>query len=662
MKKILTIMFFIFALIESSNIYSHAAGPLVVKGSMAISYGTRPLLYRYDKGTLGMFSNSEAISIFESVFKDWENIKSAQAKFKQDSPGSLDSDITAKNYKSLLETDSFLGYTPVVFDTDGSLLNALIGDGANSQVLGFAGPITANSGPFVNEIAESQAVFNGRFVNGIDTPSDPETSLESFQGTIKHEFGHGIGLDHSQINVEAIRPGATQEIRDAVPLEFPVAVNDLSIIRQDDISSVSLLYPNESELTKFGKIEGKVFRKDGSTPVRGANVIARNIENPTLLATSCVSDYLNDGAGLYTLFALPPGKYRIEVEPIDISFNDKSGIGPHTQTTTDLSFQNPVPKGFYAGPDLPITADSDQALVVDVQAGQFIMDANIIASTTFSPSSSSSSGGSSGGSSGSITSNEKEPNNSVSTAQVITPPVTISGNASSSDPGDIDLTSDSGSMVTISDLYKFTISSASSINALLTNQSENTNDDLDLVLFDESASGIIDTSSQTGNTDELISTSIPAGTYILGVGAFSGSANYSLAVTTSSDSGGPPALTLSGKDTLVLRPGGKNQVAITANGFNFTSSSKCEVLPSNGTLVKVKPRKFSLNSVSNKKKFTVRVPKSQALTFIMNNNSEIVTLNVTCDNGANDQFDLNITPNSDQATSNKVNWRITRRK
>src|SRR3989338_7537590 len=212
MKKTLTIFFTILAFIATSQCISYAGGPLVVKGGMAITYGTRPLLYRYDKGTLGMFSNSEAVALIEDLFNDWEAVTTSDVNFKQDSPGFLDVDVTASNFDSIINAPDLLGYTPVIFDNDGSVLDAFLGSGAGSSVLGLAGPITVSAGPLVNQIAESQAVFNGRFINGVS--GDGESSENSFKGTIIHEFGHGQGLDHSQINLEAIRPGATQEIRE----------------------------------------------------------------------------------------------------------------------------------------------------------------------------------------------------------------------------------------------------------------------------------------------------------------------------------------------------------------------------------------------------------------------------------------------------------------
>ncbi|MBI2995610.1 MAG: hypothetical protein HYY52_02750 [Candidatus Melainabacteria bacterium] len=651
MKKIFILIVLCFAV--SSFLRVHAGGPLVVKSNMAVTYGNRPLLYRYDKGSLGRLSNSEAISIIEPLYGEWQAIKTSEMRFQRDNPGSLAFDVDATNYDSILNSKDLLGYTAVIFDTDGSLLSSFLGDGSGNQVLGLSGPVTVSSGPLVNQIAESQAIFNGRFVDGIDTPSNPESTIDSFKGTIIHETGHGIGLDHSQINVEAISPGASQEIRDSVPLEFPVAVNDLFLIRRDDISSISLLYPNESELTKYGKITGRVLKRDGKTPVLGANVIARNTNNPLLEAISCVSDFLTNGSGEFTLFAVPPGDYRIEVEPIDLSFTGGSGVGPYTGSKTDKSFQDPVVKGFYTGPSQPITTSEKDALVVSVASGQTVSGVDIIGATSIIPSSSSG---------GTNNINEIEPNDLLSAPQLVTLPVTISGQASSTDSGEVEVSTTTGNeTLVISDLYQFTITQTSSLTALLTIESDLQDNDLDLVLFNQYADQILESSSQTGNSDELINKSLKAGTYLLGIGAFSGSTSYKLAISAEATGIGIPSVTLTGSDTLILKPVGANKTMIKASAFNFNSKSKCFITSSNESFVKIKPSVFSLSPAMLAKNMRVVIKRSHALDLISNNKEEDLTVSIICDNGASDEFDIHLTPTADSVARNKAPWQILKK-
>lgn len=401
MKKISLTLMLIFSLTTSNYSPIFASGPLLVTDrGIAVTYGSSPLVYRFDKGNIGILSNSDATSIIESLFADWESVSTANIKFQSGNPLLLNSDINASNFQLILDAPNPLGYTPVIFDDDGSIVDALLGSGSNKRVLGFAGPNflrTDDSG--IVRILESQAVFNGKFINGIKTSDDPELSLNVFKSTIKHEFGHAFGLDHSQINVDSLNQGAPQSLRDATPLMFPIAVNDLFDILRDDKSSVSLLYPNSSELNNFGSIEGALFRSNGTTKIYGANIIARNINNPIIEAVSCISGYLGNSSD-FKLFALPPGDYKVEIEPIHPRFFGGSSVGHFAEISTDLSFQNPVPHGYYTGTNQPITTDINSALVIHVASGQAVKGINIIGSTILS-STSSSSGSTSSSTSGS---------------------------------------------------------------------------------------------------------------------------------------------------------------------------------------------------------------------------------------------------------------------
>jgi len=281
-----------------------AGGPLEVRKGKALSYGKRPFVYRYDKGNLGKLTNEEAVALVESIFNIWESVPTATIKFVKDNPSFISFDVNENNFKPILQprTDKDLnGFTPVVFDEDGSLLDAYLGAGASNNAIGIGGPVVLKIHNRFS-IPESQIVLNGKLINGIDAEGDREVSIELLKKTILHEIGHAIGLDHSQINDDAIQPQATKEIKDSVPIMFPKGVNESLELKQDDISSLSFLYPNKSELTKFGKIEGKVFREDGKTPVLGANVVLRSVNDPLNTVISCVSDFLANKKGSYVFF------------------------------------------------------------------------------------------------------------------------------------------------------------------------------------------------------------------------------------------------------------------------------------------------------------------------------------------------------------------------
>lgn len=376
---------FILIIFLTNQLVVSAGGPLEVRKGKALSYGKKPFVYKYDRGNLGKLTNDEAIALVESLFTVWETVSTASIIFKRGNPGFLKFDVNANNFIPILrpKTDKDLnGFTPIVFDDDGTILDSYIGQGASKISVGIGGPVVLKHGSRFS-IPESQIVLNGKFINGIDTKDDPEASIELFKRAILHEIGHAIGLDHSQINDEAISPFASKEIKESVPLMFPKGANDLSTITQDDASALSYLYPNSVELVNFGTIEGKIFREDGKTPVLGANVVLRNVNNPLLNAISCVSDFLANNTGSFVFFAVPPGSYTVEIEPINPAFVSGSSagpkVGPYTKNSNDKSFQNPVPEGFYTGSNQSVTNDPTKALIIKLEAGQKIKDINIVA-------------------------------------------------------------------------------------------------------------------------------------------------------------------------------------------------------------------------------------------------------------------------------------------
>ncbi len=334
---------------------AHAAGPLIVNGAgTPLVWSGGLVTWNPDRGTLGTLSNADAVSLAGDNFAKWQAVPTAALTISN--AGALPVDVTTVN------VDTFVGvcgdgFSPIVFDSDGSITDSLFGVGASNSILGFAGPECGTLVPPV--ISEASAVLNGKFIDGIASASNPEISITSFAAVLLHEFGHYLNLEHSQISLlEAFDHDATND--DTVATMFPFLVNgtEESILSRDDEVAISTLYPTAAFTTGFGRIIGSVLRSDGVTPFQGAYVIARNVADPRHDAIGYASGELYVPSatggppapalqGFYQLPGLTPGaSYTVEIEPIYPGFTGGSSVGPFS---TPVAL--PGPPEFWSGPN-----------------------------------------------------------------------------------------------------------------------------------------------------------------------------------------------------------------------------------------------------------------------------------------------------------------------
>jgi hypothetical protein len=354
----------------------HAGGPLYVTGLDATHPGEpyrwalNPLPYRTDLGGLGNQTNAQANDLVSSAFQVWQDVDTATITFQNQ--GSLSFDVTSSNVFSFLNairvcSNSGQPVNSIIYDLDGSIVSALGMD--NNSTLGFSAILCRDE--VAGLYTRGWSVLNGRFIDGSpDTPSHSTVSLDTFKTTFIHEFGHLIGLDHSQINLNCLTDIACSSGDLAgLPLMFPVLLDGSSPNpKTDDIAALSMLYPAANFSSTTGRIQGRVFFSDGQTQAQGYNVIARQVGDPRRIAVSCVSGFLYttvagnpfapDGynpndylgsrdqtlIGYYDLPGLPPGEYTIEVEAINnsgsIPFIGGSSVGP---IGADFGFQYKMP-------------------------------------------------------------------------------------------------------------------------------------------------------------------------------------------------------------------------------------------------------------------------------------------------------------------------------
>jgi hypothetical protein len=253
------------------------------------------------------------------------------------------------------------GESPILFDDDGSITDAIEGKGASLSILGFAGPRVVERTGGVLFITEGQAVLNGRFINGVSDVGDPEVDVDEFKGAIFHEIGHMIGIDHTQVNLgSAVKylKGDTSEA-DAIPTMFPLFIDGREQLTPhfDDKATISSLYPSAAFTSGFCRIEGKAFRADGKTELQGVNVIAANVADPLHEDTSFVSGSLYAGAdpdcsvaeGAFTLAGIKPGvSYALNFEPISKVFTGGSSLEPCDPPQKDFAAES-LPGTFRCG-------------------------------------------------------------------------------------------------------------------------------------------------------------------------------------------------------------------------------------------------------------------------------------------------------------------------
>jgi hypothetical protein len=382
-----------------SSSLAFAGGPIIVGGPAIggrAAFGVdgkpftwdparMPIAYRVDPGPLAVnpsgktvIDNNAGQQRVKNMFAVWQQVSTAKLSFSYAGPLLAASSYTGGDVTTAKQFNDIMGsckaglQNPVIFDADGKLVASL---GLPPEVIGFNSSCKLDAA--TGYITASSIVMNGKFQDGISggTFSNPnyELTANELDEAITHEIGHLLGLDHSQINwdlfAQAIVPCDADRLA-GMPLMFPVlfcqARKDvgLPVLSPDERSWISKLYPNSNTLATYGTISGTIYFSDGITPVQGANVIAREVDDPNTeqdesrrVAVSVVSGFLftgNPGQSVtaslpgagenntngsasgsrdtsligYYEIAVPPGTYTVEVESVDGNFSGGSSVGP----------------------------------------------------------------------------------------------------------------------------------------------------------------------------------------------------------------------------------------------------------------------------------------------------------------------------------------------
>ncbi len=380
-----------------------AGGPLIPIGAGQFLRWdpSQPVPFVLDNGPLRpgnpffpAIDRDGAAQLVADVIGRWEEVETSTIRFENQ--GFTSVDVNASNQAAYLSQVNPEG-NPVVYDADGSLIDSIIGMGSSGSVLGFASPIACFSGfdpngPF-SECVTHPGADDGFFdyalivLNGRLADTNPNGG---FLRAVRHEFGHFLGLDHSQIGLPDMGFGALCGTASApaqsVPLMFPIAITGDFDLRRDDETWLSFLYPTPDFQQRFGRIEGQVFRRTGGF-LPGANVIAVPVtrgaggalQESRTGQVSAVSDFLLNGDGGYMLPGLVDGEYVVYIERICPDFVGGSSVGPFNFFFSDF------PRDYYNGAsesgDMNID-DRMQRQAITVQAGQVVSGIDLISNET----------------------------------------------------------------------------------------------------------------------------------------------------------------------------------------------------------------------------------------------------------------------------------------
>jgi hypothetical protein len=306
----------------------HAGGPEYVAGSSYFISGTMGQPVTWSSGQVNFYtdlgdlspilSNSAANALVASAVQQWSSV--AAANLAISAAGELAEDVNgdniAVNSAGVVTAPSDI--TPsatqkpvgIVYDYDGSVTNALLGDGAGSASQCFwnavyGGPDNFGTGA---NFAHALVVVNGQCALQSSQLTDVEYRLVRVLGKV-------LGLGWSQLNLNVItgQPAPTADDFAGFPVMHdvdPVTCVPITAcyanpyqLTADDTAALSRLYPL-GDPPGTARIYGSVYFSNQSggpgQPMEGVNVIARWIDPATNLpshryAASSVSGFLFTG-------------------------------------------------------------------------------------------------------------------------------------------------------------------------------------------------------------------------------------------------------------------------------------------------------------------------------------------------------------------------------
>jgi hypothetical protein len=280
----------------------------------------------------------------EDAIATWNAVSTARAPFGTASLATVD--FNKDNLGTAWGNLTGDGRQEVVFDQDGQALTAL----------GFAPDAVNGFGAKHEVIAGGKAAIDDMFLIISGTHADFDR-----RATEVHELGHTLGLAHSSVGFSLFKDGALEPpLASQVPTMHPFneGGTERRSLEADDRAALSELYPGPAFSTTDGTISGSVLRCDTGGAVSGANVRAININDPSVQLTR-VTGFDGTTGGQYEIKGVPPGTYRIVVEPLsgDNEFADRLALFTDVDTDFTQEYFN-ADKEDDCGQDSDLTAST----------------------------------------------------------------------------------------------------------------------------------------------------------------------------------------------------------------------------------------------------------------------------------------------------------------
>jgi len=357
-----SLLIFLFTLCAAS--WAGAAGSIKTDINGHPLYWEGPIVFNPEHGELKaqVYGHEASVQMVEEAFATWLSIPGVTLSAIRGGELNDGGDVNAGNFAEYLDSSAASCYdgnpdtpctTPVVFDEDGEIIDAIYGECARFNILAFAGfqdNTDAAGRPEDAVLRRGQALFSGACIEPLVQKSGCGPCVrtlgdQEIRTIMIHEIGHLMGMDHAQVNPESYRTCGSavcpREVSEDLPTMFPILLEgaEMGTLHEDDIQYFTRLYGSDAALESTCSVSGTVYQQDGVTELRGVEVVARNAD-PSLEKTDALAfvsgaqaprqnGQCKGDCGQYLITGLAPGEtYKLCAQKIDSHFVGGSGMEP----------------------------------------------------------------------------------------------------------------------------------------------------------------------------------------------------------------------------------------------------------------------------------------------------------------------------------------------